>query len=627
MSIFPEMTEGDPNELPDFRNMTYSSSEEFSAAFHAGFSELKERGLITDPTRQRIDSIPKPMRILYPGLEPASKTQIEEHVKDRPGLEIPDGTSLDIVEAMTQRYDDDKYFNHIYEHPASFMGKIAAFGGSTAAGILDIKSDLMGFGAGKIVQQGFKPLANQFMQKMAVKEIVGSKAAQIGTTIAAHSAEASAGFGGYQLGVEAQTNQEKTLLNQPVDYIQSLQNIGKASGFGAIFGGVLGVGSIGLFGLKVPGEATRSGGILNSRAFENVSEKTKDVIGRYFLPWSKDSDITMKEESFGQMLNGQAPDVSLVMRQGQIDEGANFRNILREHNIEPAELSAQLEDANGKIYSQLKEISTIRKSLKESDKRLVEDEGRSIKENKEMSQAGLLKRFEQAQFESSFLENVPKIIPENLQKHIDLQMRINELKNKIKDQQINKQTQRRIKQLEAKRPKVLSPKQELKSIKNKLMTSDGLLDDFENTNAYQRLVDLSKVWSAARNLLDRVHLERDHQLMVGDLLSQGDLVNALKNHVDDAHEPVTRDDMKAYSDHLKSVGLPKSEYVLPDSRELSFDDHLQRFESDEVNQLLDRPELEELKKEFDEGQKRIENQPKFAQMVKEMVNCIIKGVI
>ncbi len=653
MPLFPDMQDEDPTQPPDFSNMKYSSGDEFSAAFHAGISALEERALATTPWRTP-EGLPETFRQKasyplpeQPGLRIATSSELDERRKNRKGLEIPDGVTLDLADAMVQRYDDDKYAERVYEHPAGLVAKISAFGGSGASGLLDVPSSAVGGAVGKLALAGFKPLAKQLLEKLAAKEIFGSKAAQVATaiadTVATHTVGAVAGVTGYQAGVEAETQQERKVLGLPTTYINSLQNIGKAPVYGIILGPIGAALHIGLHGVEVPrgtteippeggepppGQFVREGGLLNSEAFKDVSQKTKDVIGRFYLPWSKDADITMKEEATGQMLNGQAPNLDVILKQGQVDEGKNFRGILKEQGIDSKELSDRLEDANTNINNQLTEIGKAREALKESDKLLAKDEGRSIKENKEMSQAGLMKRYSQAQFEPSFMENVPETIPENLAKHVEVQQQISKLKAKIKeskDVEPNKQTVRRIAQLEKRQPKILTPKEELKAIKKKLLTPEGLPEGFEESNAYKRLTDLSKVWTAAKNLLDRVHLERDHGNKINDLVSQSLLVDSIKKHVDDTHEPVTQDDMKDYSDHLKSIGIPKSEYVLPEAKDVSIDEKLNDFDSKEIKELLERPELKELKEEYEQGEKRINNQPKFADMVRQMVTCIYKG--
>lgn len=74
----------------------------------------------------------------------------------------------------------------------------------------------------------------------------------------------------------------------------------------------------------------------------------------------------------------------------------------------------------------------------------------------------------------------------------------------------NKQTLRRIEELEAKLPKILTPKEELENIRKTLITDKGLPKNWQHSNAYHRLLDLAHVWHNARTLINRVHMERDY---------------------------------------------------------------------------------------------------------------------
>ena len=74
----------------------------------------------------------------------------------------------------------------------------------------------------------------------------------------------------------------------------------------------------------------------------------------------------------------------------------------------------------------------------------------------------------------------------------------------------NKQTLRRISELESKLPRVLTPKEELRHLRETLLGREGLPKNFERSPEYHRLVDLSHVWRNARTLLDRVHLELEY---------------------------------------------------------------------------------------------------------------------
>jgi hypothetical protein len=54
-----------------------------------------------------------------------------------------------------------------------------------------------------------------------------------------------------------------------------------------------------------------------------------------------------------------------------------------------------------------------------------------------------------------------------------------------------------------------TPIEELKSIRNELISSEGLKDNYKSKKSYQRLQDLADVWPPAKTLLDRVKLEAE----------------------------------------------------------------------------------------------------------------------
>lgn len=58
---------------------------------------------------------------------------------------------------------------------------------------------------------------------------------------------------------------------------------------------------------------------------------------------------------------------------------------------------------------------------------------------------------------------------------------------------------------------LLSAKDELLNIKDKLLTEKGLKDNFQETREYKRLVELSEVWHNAQTLLDRINLEHEYE--------------------------------------------------------------------------------------------------------------------
>ena len=139
---------------------------------------------------------------------------------------------------------------------------------------------------------------------------------------------------------------------------------------------------------------------------------------------------------------------------------------------------------------------------------------KGVKENMPFSQRSMLKNLRQAGFESSHVEHFPLTLPENMQKHIKGLEKIDKLKRKVRLEQRrglepNKQTVKRIAELEEKLPKILTPKEELTHLREKLL-GNGVPKNLERSRDYHRLVDLSHAWHNARSLLDRVHLEHQY---------------------------------------------------------------------------------------------------------------------
>lgn len=140
---------------------------------------------------------------------------------------------------------------------------------------------------------------------------------------------------------------------------------------------------------------------------------------------------------------------------------------------------------------------------------------KSVNENMPFSQKELFKTMRQSGFEASHIAHLPVTIPENMTRHLKMLEKISKLKEKLKVDKRrglpeNKQTTRRITDLEGKLPKILTPKEELEHIRGKLLGEKGLPKNFERSNEYHRLLDLSNVWHNARTLLDRVHLEHEY---------------------------------------------------------------------------------------------------------------------
>lgn len=134
-----------------------------------------------------------------------------------------------------------------------------------------------------------------------------------------------------------------------------------------------------------------------------------------------------------------------------------------------------------------------------------------------LSQPEIYKAVKKLSREESHVSHLPFTMPESLERRLKLEDRIKELKKKPE----NKQTSRRIAELEAKLPKVLTPKEELEYIKHKLIEKEGYRNKLKSRE-YERLEELADHWPQARSLLDRVNMEEayEKQLAIKQVLDQ-----------------------------------------------------------------------------------------------------------
>ncbi len=152
--------------------------------------------------------------------------------------------------------------------------------------------------------------------------------------------------------------------------------------------------------------------------------------------------------------------------------------------------------------------------LAEHDALVDEHLHRGMKEHMDFSQKQIMKYLKQSGYESSHINQLPVNIPVNMEKRMVGLEKIAKFKDKLRREKRkglpeNKQTVRRIAELEDRLPKLMTPKEELTHLRSKLL-GKGLKPDFQFSPEYHRLVDLAEVWHNARTLLDRVHVEHEY---------------------------------------------------------------------------------------------------------------------
>lgn len=269
--------------------------------------------------------------------------------------------------------------------------------------------------------------------------------------------------------------------------------------------------------------------------------------------------------------------------------------------------------------------------LLEANKILDEYMLKGVKENMPFSQKEMFRTMKKMGFESSHMQHLPMTIPENMTQHLKIAERINQLKAKLKESKKvgkpeNKQTMRRIAELEKRLPKILTPKEELTQLRQTLIGEKGLPPNWERSNAYHRLVDLSHVWHNARTLLDRVHLEREYnrQTAFRDLahqtlrISDSDIARISKP--DDVI-----DYLKKRSEGILSKIEPisKIEKEIKDYRDIPMESDTIL---DEQTEQIKNTQAENSKEEFTKSSDRFKEFKESENIFKNLISCVMGGL-
>jgi hypothetical protein len=620
------------------------------------------------------------LRLPNEGPEPViTQEDIDEWKQDRPDLpNIPIGLPKYVGEATVSMYDDDKNLGRMKQIDPGMLTKIGMFGGSFGASLLDPVNLAGGFGVAGLAEKGAlaigkTTIAKNTLERMASSEIFGSGAARTATQVAQSGGKFAAFNVGSQISEEAAQIQVDKTLERPHDYIQSLQNIGYSGLEGLLLGSLFGGAGRILLGervkisepttkpgakgpqmqlpestVEVPAQYERRGGLLNRPELQNIPQQTKELIGKVYRPWSRDANTTMTEEAVGQMANGQTVDVGLIMKQGMVEEGENFRAAMRDSGVNVEVLDGALSDAHANLRSEMAETSQQLTELGRAERTLLAGEAVGIKENKAFSQEGIFKRFKQAQFNENLVENAPTTIPENVRKHMEIQKQIDKLQEKLETEKgrmpsvtkinsalgdadvvrepaaPNKKVVRRIKQLKSRQPKILTPKQELKQLKNDLLTNGT------QGEPYARLSELAQVWQQAKRLKDYIDLRQAAESTFKEQNAHNIVIQSMRDHINDSHEPVSNSEVKEYSDRLRSPGIPETPPIAEprESHEgWDIDNYLEQYSPEEVKSLSEQIGDKSVMEQLERNQKRLNKIERYRDMAAKMADCLLKGTL
>lgn len=111
------------------------------------------------------------------------------------------------------------------------------------------------------------------------------------------------------------------------------------------------------------------------------------------------------------------------------------------------------------------------------------------------------------------ISRIPYTVPEGVAHKLKLSKKIDAIlsrKGARYEQWYKEGLHHRLKE-ELKAVKLLTPAEELEHLKNTLVAKGKLIDNFKNHKAYHRLEELSQLWSNAKHLLDRIHMESEYQ--------------------------------------------------------------------------------------------------------------------
>jgi cell division protein FtsB len=180
----------------------------------------------------------------------------------------------------------------------------------------------------------------------------------------------------------------------------------------------------------------------------------------------------------------------------------------------------------------------------------------------------------------------------------------------------------KIEKLKSSAPKLLTPKEELRQLRQDLLAGREP-NDVERTPAYHRLVDLAHVWHNARTLLDRVHLEHEYKrqeafrdlahqtLKIADsdqtrIAKPENVVDYLKRRIEGSRNTVE--------------SLPEVTAAVQESQRVPTDaDAI----LDEQSRQIEKSEAKEAREEFDTSAAKVKEFKQSENIFKNTILCVL----
>jgi len=238
-------------------------------------------------------------------------------------------------------------------------------------------------------------------------------------------------------------------------------------------------------------------------------------------------------------------------------------------------------------------------------------------------------------------EEMPVVVPEAVSKRIAMEKRIESLEAANKNYETQKaaatnipvqkryakyieRNEKKIADLHVKKPEILSPKDELKSLHDSMVKDGKLVDNFKHTRDYHRLVDLAKVETGARSMLYRINsiAQYEKQAAYRDMLQffsnvmqtnfdkladSKKILDYMKNRIEDKLP-------KEIKDQVRLEDVQKAVKDVPDDYEKVLDD---------TRDALRENAPKELAAEYEEAAAKVKEFTKSENIFKNLISCVM----
>ena len=175
--------------------------------------------------------------------------------------------------------------------------------------------------------------------------------------------------------------------------------------------------------------------------------------------------------------------------------------------------------------------------------------------------------------------------------------------------------------------------QEIQNLRPVLFSGSEPRPQFSKMKAYSRLKELATAFNSARNMMMELNfktpknlenLYRDMWVRHGnELLTQKALLNSMRGHINDTHEPMSQDEFKNYVKQFNNPFPYPEETPAPKlaspSRDTDF--YLNNYSPEQIQTLMKNSEVPEASEELAQTTKDLKNQPIYEKMIDNLINC------